>query len=514
MLDCRVVGMYDNFPGRMMCLGRGIAVRTNARLDGNGDGAGRAPARFGRRILRWVVGATVAIGLLATMATVQPAPAQLLAGAAQARASLRYDRALAWYAQAEAAAPNDPQPWCDAGDVLTLQREWAAAATSYRRCLQLDPGDGTAWLRYGDALADGGDATAAQAAWARASTAGDSRGLEHSALSDEAAGMLVAAQATWARLPAGDAAAQLHLGLLALANGDYGDATQHLHNAMAVATYRRQLTDQGFTPFLQSPPRDGSDLALLGYTFLAAGMPWFALAPLRSAVAAAPTDGKAHAILGWALWLTGARAEARQEIAAGLRLAPKYSFAQFAAAQVAAVDGDFPHALALCEKALRLDDSSAVAWLAASRIEVALHDYVAADLAATNAAKLSGDPSYSAALLQFYADLRFGLDDGRAQAAATLAIQRFPDNEPVRYLAGLIFGLVGRPTLSYYALQDALQLDPTDPRPYILLAHYADSEGSFVTAAMYLRIALALWPHGPNAADARALLASLNGFAV
>ena len=497
-----------------MLEGRGRAVRTNTRVGSNGNGARLSPTSWGRRILRWVVGATVTIGLLATVATLQPSSAQLLAAAARAKVSLRYDRALAWYAQAEVVAPNDPRPLCGAAVVLALQREWMAASAIYRRCLDIDPGNGDAWIRYGDVLASAGDAQAAQVAWASAVALDDPRGLERSALADESAGNLDEAQATWARLPASDAQAQLHLGLLALANGDYADATQRLDVAMHVETYRLQLSDQGFTPFVKAPPQDSHDLALLGYTFLGAGMPWLALAPLRAAVAATPADGRAHAVLGWALWLTGAYPEAREKIASGLRLAPKYSFAQFAAAQIAAADGDFTRALDLCEKALQLDDSSPAAWLAASQIEVALHDYVAADLAATNAAKLSSDPAYSIALLQFYTDHRFGLENGRAQTAATLAIQLFPQNEPIRYLAGLIFDFVGQPTLSYYALQAALLLDPTDPRPYILLAHYADTEGSFVTAAMDLRIALALWPHGPDAADARALLASLDGFAV
>ncbi len=461
-----------------------------------------------------MVGAMVLLGLLATVATAQPSLAQDLAAASEARASLRYDRALAWYVRAEAAAPDDPRPLCGTAEVLALQREWAASGASYRRCLQVAPADGDTWIRYGDVLAQQGDASAAQAAWMRAASAGDTLGLRRSALAYESAGQLDLAQATWARLPASDTEAQLHLGLLALSSGDYPQAERYLSLAMSAASYRRQLSDQGFVPFLKSPPRDGSDLALLGYTFLAAGMPWLALAPLRSAVAGTPTNGKAHAILGWALWLTGARPEARSEIAAGQRLAPRYSFAQFAAAQVAAADGDFTRALSLCQKALEIDASSPATWLVASQIEVALREYVAADLAATNAAKLSSDPSYTVALLQLYIDHRLGLENGRAQAAATLAIQRFPESEPIRYLAGLIFSFVGQPALSYYALRDAIGLDPTDPRPYIALARDASSAGSFVTAALYLRTALALQPHGSDAADARALLASMEGFAI
>ncbi len=500
-------------------MGRGMSVGANAQADAYSKGARQVASSVGRRTLRWVVGATVTLGLLVTVATVQPSIEQFLTAAAQARASLRYDRALDWYARAEVAAPGDPRPLCAAAEVLALQQEWAASGAAYMRCLQVDPSDGGAWLRYGDFLASQGNAEAAQDAWSHAAAAGDARGLQRSALADESAGKLAEAAATWARLPATNAEAQFHLGLLALSSNDYTHATHYLELAMGTETYRRQLGDLGFVPFLKSPPEDVESLALLGYTYLGAGMPWLSLAPLRAAVAEAPTDGKAHAILGWALWQTGARQTAREEIASGLRLAPKCSFAQYAAAQYAAAqvgdaEGDFAMALDLCVKALQLDNSSPAAWLTASQVEVALHDCGRADLAATNAAELSNDPTYSIALLQLYADHRLGPDNGRAQAAATLAVQRFPENEPIRYLAGLLFDFMGQPTLSYYALQDAISLNPTDPAPCVLLAGYANGEGSFVTAAMYLRVALALRPHGPDSADAHALLASLSGFAV
>lgn len=498
-----------------MCnVGLGMTTGMDAHANQYAGDARRAASGAGRRILRWAVGAIVTFGLLVTVATTQPSVEQSLAAASQAKASLRYDRALDWYARAESTAPDDPRAFCDSAAVLALQQEWTASSAEYAFCLRIKPSDGAAWLSYGDVLSRQGNAEAAQNAWSRATAAGDARGLRQSALAYESTGHLNDATTAWTRLPANDAEAQFHLGMLALSTGADANAARYLGAAMTSETYRRELGEQGFTPFLKSPPHDAQSLALLGYTFLGAGMPWLALAPLHAAVALAPEDGKAHAILGWALWLTGAHQTARDEIALGQRLAPKYSFAQYAAAQVAAADGNFALALDLSQKALALDDSSPATWMTASQVEVALRDYVGADLAATNAAALTNDPNYTIALLQLYADHRLGLDNGRAQRAATLAVQRFPNNEPIRYLAGLLFDLMGQPTLSYYALQAAISLDPTDPAPYVLLAHYADSEGSFVTAALYLRTALALRPHGPEAADAWALLTSLDGFTV
>jgi outer membrane protein assembly factor BamB len=91
-----------------------MIVGANAQADVYSKGARQVASSVGRRILRWVVGATVTLGLLVTVATVQPSIEQFLTAAAQATASLRYDRALDWYARAEVAVPGDPRPLCAA----------------------------------------------------------------------------------------------------------------------------------------------------------------------------------------------------------------------------------------------------------------------------------------------------------------------------------------------------------------------------------------------------------------
>jgi len=197
-------------------------------MDAHTDKIAQSPmegaSRAGRRILRWVVGVTVTLGLLATVATMQPSVGQLLAAAARARASLRYDRALEWYARAATADPDDPRPLCGSAETLALEQEWEASSADYARCLRISPTGGAAWLSYGDVLARQGNAEAAQNAWARATVAGEMQGLRQSALSHESVGQLARAQSTWARLPATNAEARAHLGLLAISSGDDASA--------------------------------------------------------------------------------------------------------------------------------------------------------------------------------------------------------------------------------------------------------------------------------------------------
>src|SRR5690349_4082568 len=92
----------------------------DAHADEFAQGPMTAASRAGSRILRWVTGAAVALGLLATVAMARPSVAQLLTAAAQARASLRYDHTLNMYARAAAAAPDDSRPLCGSAEALAL----------------------------------------------------------------------------------------------------------------------------------------------------------------------------------------------------------------------------------------------------------------------------------------------------------------------------------------------------------------------------------------------------------
>jgi Flp pilus assembly protein TadD len=269
--------------------------------------------------------------------------------------------------------------------------------------------------------------------------------------------------------------------------------------------------NQGFVALAARPFADARDFAELGHDLLAAGMPALAIAPLRTAVARDPTFGDAHSFLGWALWQRGApgQAEARQEIATGLKLAPRLSFADFAAGEVAFADGRPHDALALFRHGLSLDARNPALWAEAARAALALADYTTTEIALGDAAALSTDPAFSSAYVQFYLDHDIGFSDRRALTAATTAAARFPEDERIRFQLAEVYDLLLSPSNAYYSNQQALALDPTDPGPYLLLGRFAEDRGDLVAAALYLRTALALRPNGPLAGQARELLAPI-----
>lgn len=457
----------------------------------------------------------VLAGLVVIIAPAGPSVDDYLAAARTARAALRYDHALEDYAAASGVDASDPRASCGAGDVRMLQQEYADAATAYRQCAALAPWDAAPRIALGDALNAGGDLEGARAAWNAAAALGSMTAHRRLALLDERQARLDDARREWLRLPSTDPQARAHLGLIALWNGDYQTAQLDFLAARATPNqFAQDITDGGFVVFAARPVTDATGLGLLGYLFLKAGMPGFAIRPLRAATTLDPRFGDAHAYLGWALWQTGQTAAARQEIALGVLLNPKLSFAWFAAGEVAAADGNARAALADFQRGLNDDIKNPVLWAEAGWMSLTLYDYVRAEIAFDNAARLVTDPAYSVLLLRFYVDHAFGIARDRAQKAAFTALKRFPRSEPVRYYAAAVFDLYGYPTLAYYTAQDARSLDPTDPAPYVLLGRYDEADGDYVSAALSLRTALALRPDGPFAAQARRLLAPIADISV
>ena len=486
----------------------GGATMTGTISVGPASASGRSwRGGLGRRA---ALGLCVGLMLLLTVAAgvaAGPDEQQYLTAAATAREAYRYDRALAWYSAASANEPADSRPHCLAGEVLLLQGEPGAAAAAYEACVARAPGDGTAWLELGRARSLAGDRDGAEAAWERTASLGVDDGLRQLGALYESQGRFAEAEATWNRLPTNDGQALAHRGLLALWRGDVGTASADFAAAQrAGSADERRLEQDGLVALANALPSGAAGLGRLGYAFLIAGMPRFALQPLQQAVALAPHMGDAHAYLGWTLWLLGRPAEARVEIARGIRLAPKLSFAWFAAAEVAAAGGDATKGLADLQRGLDLDNRNPELWAETGRLELMQHDYIAAELALGNAAQLSNDPSYSILFLHLYVDYHFGLTTGRAFMAASAAVERFPESEPVQFLVAEVLDQLGRSDEAYYAATAALALDPTDPGPYVLLGQYAESQGNYVTAALDLRTALALQPEGSEAGQARNLL--------
>ncbi len=446
------------------------------------------------------------LGLGLALAPASPSAGAYLAAAARARAGLRYDRALDLDTRASAADPSDPRPLCDAGDVRMLQREWQFAADAYRACAALDPSRASAWLGLGDALDalhDGG----VLAAWERSAAVGGRDALRRIALRDEVESQFDAARTTWQRLPASDPQALVHLGLLALHDGNLATARRDFLAARATTNpYTGLLESNGFLPLAARPSLDAEGWTRLGLDFLAAGMPRLAADPLRTATMLDPTHGAAHAALGWTLWLLGQPEPAHAEVAASLRLNPGLSFAWFVDSILAEADHLPGRAETDIQHALALDSANPTLWSAEARLALARRDYVGADVAFGNAADDATRPDETIAHLQFLLDHGIGLTDGHALAVATAAQRRWPYAEPVIAVAARLQDAAGHYDVAYYTAQAALALDPTDPSPRLMLARTALNDGDFSAAALNLRIALALRPHGPFAGEAAALL--------
>ncbi|MGH2517643.1 MAG: hypothetical protein ACRDHP_18490 [Ktedonobacterales bacterium] len=472
------------------------------------------PSRLQLRGALWhavrlaLVAAVCVLGAVVSLAPDMPGEAADLAAAAQARAVLRYDSALTWYAAASAAMPGDPTPLCRSGEVYSLQQDWTDAVTAFRRCAVLAPDRAATWVALGDALAAQGGSPLA--AWQRAAGAGSLDGWRRLAIAAEAAGDFPAARRDWQALPPGDVEAEAHLGLIALASGDYATArSEFLAVRARPGSYSDFLTNSGFVVLAALAPSDALGLGQVGYAFLAAGMPSFALAPLQAAVARDPSLGDTHAYLGWALWTLGQIGAGRKEIALGAKLAPHLSFAEFAAGEVALHDGALDAALADFQLGLQEGARNPALWEDVGRVTLAQHDYLQAEFAFQNAAQLSTDATYTEAFLRFYAENAVGYRTQRAMLAANTAIERFPRSEPLRYLEAEIYAEAGQPSAAYYAAVAAEQLDPTDPAPHVFLGQFAESTGNYVTAALELRTALALRPDGSLSPQARALLAPI-----
>jgi len=194
------------------------------------------------------------------------------------------------------------------------------------------------------------------------------------------------------------------------------------------------LVDQGFVALAARPFAARRDFAELGYDLLAAGMPGLAVAPC-----APPSRAillwRRHSFLGWALCSAARRsqAEARQEIATGLRLAPGLSFAYFAAGEVAFADALAARCLALFRHGLSLDARNPVLWSEAARAALALADYTTAEIALGNAAALSTNPAFSSAWVQFYLDHDIGFQRQPRAHCSHHAAARFPEDEHIRF---------------------------------------------------------------------------------
>ncbi|HEX9036575.1 MAG TPA: hypothetical protein VF808_06240 [Ktedonobacterales bacterium] len=470
------------------------------------------PRSLGTRVALALAALALALALLPQA----PGVSALLDAAAGQRAVYRYDRALALYAQARALDPADPRPACAEGAIYLLQLLPASAASAYQGCVALAPGEASAWLGLGDALAATADTRsgAATTAWSRAAQLGSPDAWARLAQRDERAGQLDAATRDWAQITLDGGAlgelAAAHLGLLALARGNADAARAHLARVyVSTSPFALKLRDSGVFIFDQRPPQFALDWLGIGHALLGLGLPTLALDPLRQAVALAPANGSAHAYYGYTLWMLGQRAAARPQIAAGLVDPPYVPFADYAAGVVALGENQPTVALAHFQRGLRVDARNPALWGAAGDAALASGQYEVAALSYRNAASESQTPDATITLIGFYARQGIGMDDGSAGQAASAAVNRFPTSEPLVFLDAALQNTLGRTSYAQSLFDLARQLDPSDPGPWYYLGRAAASGGDVLAASVDLNTAIALQPKGFYASRARAALDQL-----
>lgn len=453
--------------------------------------------------------------LLVILAPTPPSVTNLYTAASGARASWRYDRALAFYQRAAQQDPADPRAHCLMGEVLALQQLYRQAVAAYTTCQRLGDRGGAVWRALGDLAQDQGDTQGAERAWLRAAALGDATARHRLGLLYEAQARFDLATAEWQRLPANDAVARVHLGLLALRTGDFAMARAEFIAARGLpSTAGQDAVDQGFVQLAAVGPSDPAGLTVIGASFIKAGMPTFARLPLQRALVLSPGSGPAHAYLAWVERVAGETAAAQADSAVALANAPFDSFALFVAAELALDAHQWSAGVGLLDQALQFDGKNAELWAERGRAEVALRDYLHAELSYQLAERDGTDPAFGQLYLDFYVQFHIGLDTGRAQAAALETTQHFAGDSVVWELAGQIYGLGGDGASQQAAFVLANQLDPSNPRPYLDLAQLAYAERDYDVATRDLRTGLALQPEGPLAEKFQAMLAVLSDFAV
>lgn len=236
------------------------------------------------RVVRWylhLAGFLLALAaLVITCGPTYPGEQQYLVAAERLKAGLRYDLALARYADASSVAPTDPQPYCLTGDIRGLQREWSAAAAAYTRCADLGPEWAASWLKLGNTRQALGDTGPAVSAWERAAALGNTSALRLLATTAEQRGDVTDAIRFWQRLPASDSEALAHLGMLALWQGDNAVAGHDFQLAeKSGGPAAAQPAEEGFAALVTLPQDTSQTQGDLGHAFLAANIPALAARP-------------------------------------------------------------------------------------------------------------------------------------------------------------------------------------------------------------------------------------------
>ncbi len=180
---------------------------------------------------------------------------------------------------------------------------------------------------------------------------------------------------------------------------------------------------------------------------------------LRQALAAAPNDAHAHALLALALYYQDRNDEALRESRTAIGLAPDADYAYYVRALIL-LDQDRPDdALRAIREALRLDPNDATYHAVVSRIHMRKREWKPA-LAAAEAG-LQCDPEHVTCLnLRAMALVRMGRKV-EAEAPLAAALARAPENALTHANHGWALLHADKVKEAFDAFREALRLDPT-----------------------------------------------------
>lgn len=180
---------------------------------------------------------------------------------------------------------------------------------------------------------------------------------------------------------------------------------------------------------------------------------------LRQALAAAPNDADAHALLALALYYQDRNEEALRESRTAIGLAPDSDYGHYVRALILLDQGRADDALRSIREAMRLDPNSATYHAVVSRIHMRKREWKHALEAAD--AGLRCDPEHVTCLnLQATALVRMGRKV-EAEAPLAAALARAPENALTHANHGWALLHADKVKEAFAAFREALRLDPT-----------------------------------------------------
>ena len=438
------------------------------------------------KYFRRVVGVAFVAVMLVGMACQHPTASAYLAMAQAAQQQWEWDRAVVWYQAAATLDAGDAAPPLGIAHIRFWQGRFALAATSIHQAETYAPADAAVWLLAGDIAQAQHDAPTARTAWANALPllphAAAMQAADRLARQDLAIGQPLAALAITEQMPNPAPVVQFDAALAMLHLGQAAQAQAQLTSMPSLTS-----AQASYQIIAQNWRGTASDEAALGYADLAQGYPSLALMPLRAAVAMSPHYGEGQAYLAWALWSLGDLTQAQAALALAQRLAPDAASTVGIAALVAAQAGATQVALLHIEQWQAHHTPSTALWdiqaaLAMQSGDPAAEEDARWQLATT--APPNDALNNQIALASFYLRTQLGRDDGRAAWAFAQMNAAALHNAIAADLAAQWDWQTGQPDDAISLLYHAVALDPGYAPAHRHLAAYATLLGDATTAAL------------------------------